>query len=212
MRGVFGALLVMLVAAPSLTAQLPSCSVGSATKQCQIPPISGTLIPNDLVGGDAEFAGHPVRVSIKASRRLSADSTALYVDLEMVAIEVVKDSTWIAGVDSILLFRAAKGWKISPLPELALGAKDQVDFVLYGKDAVVLTPKAVAQDRSTNDGLCRRHPSDVCQTMTNNGVVARWTVWGDSNQRDLGQTHMVVDFASLSLNVIRPRRQVAQES
>lgn len=210
MRSVLFALIAVAFTASALLAQLPSCSVGSATKQCQVPPRSATLIPMDLVGGDAEFAGHPVAVSVTANRRLNADSTALYVDLEMVAIEVVQDSTWISGADSVLIFKADRGWKISELPELPLGRTDQVQLVITGKEPIVFTPRTVAHDRSVNDGVCEHYASDICRTTTNQGVVARWTLWGDSSQRDLGRTKMVVDLASLSLNVIRPRLNVAQ--
>jgi len=210
MRGVLFALVAVAVAASPLTAQLPSCSVGAATKQCQVPPRNATLIPDELVGGDAEFAGHPVWVSVTANRRLNADSTALYVDLQMVAIEVVQDSTWIAGTDSVLVFKADRGWKISELPELPLVRSDKVEFVLSGKEPVVFTPRTVAHDRQANRGECEHYAADICRTTTHNDVVARWTVWGDSNHKDLGRTKMVVDLASLSLNVIRPRLNVAQ--
>ena len=207
-RGVLTAL--VLTSAP-LSGQLASCSDGARTRQCQIPPISMTLIPSDSVGGDMEFAGHPVDVSLLASRRLNSDSTSVVVDLGMRAVEVVKDSTWIAGADSIVLFTAQDGWKIEALPGLPLTVSDAVDLIVEGKTEVVVDPRGVADDRTENNGMCLRHAVDVCRNTSNDGVVARWIVWGDSGSRDLGHTRVFVQLASLSLNVTKIQRSVVSD-
>lgn len=194
--------LAPLLAAP-LGAQLASCSDGTRTRQCQIPPIAGTFVPPDSVRGDMEFDGNAVSVWLTAARRLTADSTALVVDLEMVAMETVPDSTWIAGADTLVLFAAEDGWKISELPDLALSVADSTSLLIKGKTEVSLTPEVVAHDRSQHEGLCRSHPSDICHNTTNNGLVARWTVWGDSGRRDLGETRVHVQLASLAVKVRR---------
>ncbi len=194
--------LATLLAAP-LGAQLPSCSDGTRIRQCQIPPIAGTFVPPDSVRGDMEFDGNAVSVWLSAARRLTEDSTALVVDLEMVAMETVPDSTWIAGADTLVLFTAEEGWKISELPDLALSVADSTSLLIKGKSEISLTPAVVAHDRTQHEGLCERHPSDICQNTTNNGLVARWTVWGDSGQRDLGETRVHVQLASMTVKVRR---------
>ena len=79
-------------------------------------------------------------------------------------------------------------------------------LVLKGKEPAVVLPARVEADRLRHDGSCRRHAPDVCRTTTDLGVVARWTVWGDSGSRDLGRTRMTVDLASLGLRVERQGR------
>lgn len=189
--------------APPLAAQLASCSDGTRTRQCQIPPVAGTFVPPDSVHGDMEFDGNAVSVWLTAARRLTEDSTALVVDLQMVAVETVADSTWIAGTDSLVLFTADEGWQISEMPDLRLDVADSTSLIIRGKSEIVLTPEVVADDRASNEGLCERHPSDICQNTTNNGLVARWTVWGDSGRRDLGETKVHVQLASLAVKVRR---------
>jgi hypothetical protein len=196
---------------PPLSAQRVSCSVGGRQKQCQVPPRAVDLIPTDSVGGDMEFAGHPIDVTLSASRRLSADSTALVVDLAMQAVEVVRDSTWIEGTDSVVLYTAERGWKIESLPELPLVAVDELGLILTGKAPLVVDPPRVVVDRTAGGGTCERHAADVCRNTTDNGVVARWTVWGDSKTRDLGQTRVSIHLASLSLNVTKVPAAVVSE-
>jgi hypothetical protein len=202
----------MVLAVPAVEAQLPLCGDGGHTRQCQIPPMSGILVPPDSIQGDMEFAGHPVSVALRASRRISRDSTALVIDLEMIAIETVKDSTWIAGTESVVLFTADPGWTIAELPELPLGVSDSVAMVVRGKDPVTLTPERITADRLENEGMCTRHPSDVCYNTTDNGVVAQWTVWGDSGRRDLGETKVSVRFASLGLIMKRNAMPVVSDN
>lgn len=184
-------------------AQLPSCSVGGLARECQIPPRSATVLAEDSIGGDMEFAGHPVAVSVQASRRLSRDSTVLVVDLEIVAIEVTKDSTWISGTDSVVVFTADRGWRIVGVHEGTLATTDQMWLVVRGKEPVTVIPDRVTADRDGNDGLCLRHPSDVCRSTTDEGIVARWTVWADTDRRDLGRSRMVADLASTGVRVER---------
>lgn len=203
MQRAFVALCLTTLLAPPLGAQLASCSDGTRTRQCQIPPIAGTFVPPDSVRGDMEFDGNAVAVWLTAARRLTEDSTALVVDLEMVAVEAVPDSTWIAGADTLVLFTAEDGWKITELPELELSVADSTSLMIRGKRQISLTPDVVAADRIRHDGLCRTHPSDVCQNTTNNGLVARWTVWGDSGRRDLGETRVHVQLASMAVKVRR---------
>lgn len=203
MRSVLPAVLLAALSTLDVGAQLPSCSVGGAGRECQIPPRSVAVVAQDSIGGDMEFAGHPVWIEVQAARRLTPDSSALVVHLQLVAIEIVMDSTWMAGADTVVLFEAEPGWRIKQVPEIPLEGTDRMTLMVKGKEAVSVVPREVAADRRRHEGLCRHHASDVCTSTTDRGLVARWTVWGDSGERDLGRTRMAVDLASLGLRVER---------